>query len=53
MRAFRNQNGFYADMVYKFKKLIGRNDFSSPFRKITIRYRRIAYNLNVMRDTAC
>ena len=24
---------FYGDLVYKFKKLIGRNDFSFQFRK--------------------
>ena len=37
---------FYGDLVYKFKKLIGRNDFSFQFRKIITR---IGYNLNVMR----
>ena len=44
---------FYGDLVYKFKKLIGSNDFSFQFRKIIIRYRRIGYNLNVMRQSAC
>ena len=44
---------FYGDLVYKFKKLIGRNDVSSQFRKIITRYRRIGYNLNVMRQSAC
>ena len=48
MRAF-----FYGDLVYKFKKLIGRNDFSFQFRKIITRYRRIGYNLNIMRPSAC
>ena len=43
----------YCDLVYKFKKLIGRNDFSFQFRKIITRYRRIGYNLNVMRQSAC
>ena len=43
---------FYGDLVYKFKKLIGINDFSFQFRKI-ISYRRIGYNLNVMRQSAC
>ena len=42
---------FYGDLVYKFKKLIGRNDFSFQFRKIITRYRRIGYNLNVMRQS--
>ena len=44
---------FYGELVYKFKKLIGINDFSFQFRKIITRYRRIGYNLNVMRQSAC
>ena len=44
---------FYGDFVYKFKKLKGINDFSFQFRKIITRYRRIGYNLNVMRQSAC
>ena len=44
---------FYGDLVYKFKKLIWRNDFSFQFRKTITRYRRIGYNLNVMRQSAC
>ena len=28
-------------------------DFSDQFRKIIIRYKRIGYNLNVMRQSAC
>ena len=44
---------FYGDLVYKCKKLIGINDFSFQFRKITTHYRRIGYNLNVMRQSAC
>ena len=42
---------FYGDLVYKFKKLIGRNDFSFQFRKITKRCKRIGYSLNVMRQS--
>ena len=42
-----------SNLVYKFKKLIGSNDFSFQFRKIITRYRRIGYNLNVMRQSAC
>ena len=44
---------FYGDLVYKFKKIVGRNDFSDHFRKITIRYKRIGYNMNVMLHTVC
>ena len=43
---------FYGDLVYKFKKLKGINDLSFQFRKIITRYRRIGYNLNVMRQSA-
>ena len=41
---------FYDDVVYKFKKIVGRTDFSDQFRKIIIR---IGYNLNMMRQSAC
>ena len=44
---------FYGDLVYKLKDLIGRYDCSFQFRKIITRYRRIGYNLNVMRPSAC
>ena len=44
---------FYGDLVYKFKKLLGRLDFSFQFRKVITRYRRIGYNLNVMLQSAC
>ena len=44
---------FYGDLVYKFRKIVGRNDFSDQFKKIIIRSKRIGYNRNVMRQTAC
>ena len=31
----------------------GMTDFSDQFRKSIIRYKRIGYNLNVMRQSAC
>ena len=43
---------FYGDLVYKFKKLIVINDFFFSVQIIT-RYRRICYNLNDMRQSAC
>ena len=36
------------DLVYKFKKIIGRTDFPDQFRKPIIRHKRI----NVMRQSA-
>ena len=44
---------FYGDLVYKFKKIRGMTDFSDQFRKSIMRYKRIDYNLNVMRQSAC
>ena len=42
---------FYGDLVYKFKKLKGRNDFSFQFGKNIIRYTRTGYNKNVTRQS--
>ena len=45
---------FYCDLVYKFKKVVGRADFSDQlFRKIIVRYKRIGYNINIMRQSVC
>ena len=44
---------FYGDLVYKFRKIIGKNDFPYHFKKIIVRYQKIGYNINVMRQTAC
>ena len=44
----------YGDLVYKFENLLEGMIFSFQFRKInTGLYRRIGYNLNVMRQSAC
>ena len=43
----------YGDLVYKFKKIRGMTDFSDQFRKIIMPYKRIGYNLNIMRQSAC
>ena len=44
---------FYGDLVYKFKTIVGRADFSAQFRKIIICYKRIGCNINIMRQSAC
>ena len=44
---------FYGDLVYKFRTIVGRNDFSDQFSKIIIRYKRTGYNMNVMLQTVC
>ena len=42
---------FYGDLVYKFRKIIGKNDFPYHFKKIIVRH--IGYNIDVLRQTAC
>ena len=44
---------FYGDLVYKFKKSMGRTDFSDQFRKIIIRHKRIGYDFNVIPQSSC
>ena len=44
---------FYGDLVYKFRKTIGKNDFPFHFKKIIVRYKKIGYNVDVLRQTAC
>ena len=40
-------------LVYKFKKIMSRNDFSDQFRKIILHHKLIGSDLNVMRQSAC
>ena len=44
---------FYGDLVYKFKRIVGKPDFSDQFKNIVKRYLRVGYNLDVMRQSAC
>ena len=44
-----SESEFYGDLVYIFKKIMGRTDFSDQFRKI----RRIGYDLNAMQQSPC
>ena len=47
-----SEPGFYDDLVYKFCKIVGKTKFSNQFRKIIMRYKRIGYNVDVMRQSA-
>ena len=47
-----SEQEFYGDLVYKFKKIRGMTGFSDQLKTI-MRYKRIGYNLNVMRQSAC
>ena len=42
---------FYRDLVYKFRKIIGKNDFPYHFKKKIVRYKKMGYNINVLRQT--
>ena len=44
---------FYGDLVYKFRKIIGKMFFSYHFKKIIVRYKKIGYNIAVLRQTVC
>ena len=44
---------FYGDLLYKFRKIIGKNDFIYHFKKIIVRYKNIGYNIYILRQTAC
>ena len=35
------------------RKIVSRADFFDKFRKVIMRYKRIAYSINVMRQSAC
>ena len=44
---------FYGDLVYRFRKIVEKSNFSEQFRKFINRYKRIGYSLDIMRQTAC
>ena len=48
-----SESEFYGDLVYKFSEIIGKNDFPYHFKTIIVRYKKIGYNIDVLRQTAC
>ena len=44
---------FYCDLVYKFKRIVGKPNFSDQFKKIIKRYIKVGYDLDVMRQSTC
>ena len=44
---------FYGDLVYKFKRIVGKPNLSDQFNQIVKRYIRVGYNLDIMRQSAC
>ena len=48
-----SEPAFYGDLMYTFRKIIGKNDFPYHFKKIIVRYKKIGYNIDVLRQTTC
>ena len=44
---------FYGDLVYKFKRIVGKPNFSDHFKKIVKHYIGVGNNLDTMRQSAC
>ena len=42
-----------SQIVYKFKRIVGKPNFSDQFKKIVKRYIRVGYNLDIMWQSAC
>ena len=40
---------FYGDLVYKFKRIVGKSNFSDQFKKVIKRYTNIGYNMDIKR----
>ena len=43
----------YGDLVYKFKRIVGKPNFSDQSKKIIKCYIKVGYNLDAMRQTVC
>ena len=43
----------YGDLVYKFRKIIGKNNFPYHFKEVIVHYKKIGYNIDVFRQTVC
>ena len=53
LRQGLSEPDFYGDLVYKLKKIVGSNNFSAQIIKVSSRYKKIGYNINVLQQTAC
>ena len=51
LRQRLSEPGFYGDLVYKLKKIVGSNNFSAQFIKIISHIKKIGYNINVLQQT--
>ena len=44
---------YYGDLVYTFRKIVGKTEFFDEFKKLSMRYQPKGYNVDVMRLSAC
>ena len=40
-------------VIYKFKRIVGTPTFSDQFKKIIKHYKKVGYNMDIMRQSAC
>ena len=45
--------GFYGDLVYRLKTIVGTHSFSAQFIKRISHYKKIGCYINVLQQTAC
>ena len=50
---YQNIYIFYGDLVFKFKRIVGKSYFGDQIKKIVKRYIRVGYNLDIMRQSTC
>ena len=48
-----SESELYGDLVYKFRKIIGKYNFPYHFEKTIVHYKKIGYKTDVLRQTAC
>ena len=51
MRQEFSEPEFYGDIVFKSKKIVGSSNFSAQFIKIISHYKKIGYNIYVLKQT--
>ena len=44
---------FYGNLVYTLKRVVGKPNYIDQFKMIIKRYKRVGYNMDTMRQSAC
>ena len=53
LRQGLSESEFSGDLVYNLRKNVSRAEIPDQFRKVTMRYKRSGYDINVMQQSAC